>query len=622
MNINEQGILSQGNRPGPITRAFIASGIAQMPILPGQPMSFADGGRIADGGIARPETADELMARMAAKYGAPSAGPVQQPAPPPVQQPAPQQKPPAQQGGILGGAIEAMKNRKKQMEEAAGFANGGKISGPGTPTSDSIPAKIRETGEGILVSNQERIVSSDQEKALQHVAQSQGFDSVDSMLEQMTGKPVGPTIKSTQRAAADGLSPETDPDTDGRRQYSATMGDAFANRGASFAPGGPSNGPDSSALTPAAEIPAGANVPDQSARSAALSQGITAPQGSMAVGKPEARQPSGEHTPSLNQGITGIASQPVGRNEQGVITAESAQSVMGNPMTRSGGIAGSIDMAGVNGVLARENQARGEMIDASIRANGGNGIGILGGGGPTEAETINAERTNRWAINDLQDSMKRAGTRSERAAIGQALSQTIAGQSQQATEAVRQQGNIEQRGILAGVEQAKLAGTDQRAADRNQVAIRGQDMKAATAADRMAGQERIAAQRTEEAGTRLTLPQRRSNFEITAARKAVAGLTPEEIKQKTQQFSATGRENKEYSETLAKAVALAGRRMYGDDAEFDQRQQQEQQPAGNDGDVMTRFRADKAMAGHKTGNVTEQGIEVFDASGKLIGHYR
>lgn len=605
----DQGILAQPKKLGPISRALAASGIAApMPMLPDQRMAFAGGGNIAE--------ADRLMAEMQAKYGVsstPQAAPVQSI----VQQPKPQPAPQPQPRGLLDSAMGILGNRKAQIDKAVnGYANGGKIAGPGTPTSDSIPAKIRESGEGILVSNRERIVSADQEKALQHLAQTQGFESVDSMLEQMTGKPVGPTIRSTTRAAADGLSPETDPDTDGRRQYSANYGDAFANRGGSFAPQGPSNGPDSILATPTIH-----GIATRSASAPDSLQSMTAPQGSMAVAKPEVREASGEHAPSSNQGITGIAALPAGRNEQGVITAESAQSVTGNPMTRSGGITGSIDMAGVNGILARENQARGEMIDSSIKANGGNGIGILGGD-TTAAD--NAEKTNRWAVDDLRSAIKGAGSRAERTALGQALSQTIAGQNQLGAETIRQQGAIEQRGILAGIEQAKLSGTDQRAADRNQVQIRGQDLKATTAADRMDSLERMAEQRTQDAGTRLTLPQRRSNFEITAARKAVSGLTPEEIKNKTANYTATGRENPNYDPTLAKAVSLAGRRMYGDDTEFDQRQQQEraQQPAGNDGDVMTRFRTDAGMKGHTMGKQTDQGVEVLDASGKVIGHYR
>ena len=613
----DQGILAQLKKPGPISRALAASGIAApMPILADQRIAFAGGGNIAE--------ADRLMAEMQAKYGVsstPQAAPVQSI----VQQPKPQPAPQPQPRGLLDSAMGILGNRKAQIDKAVnGYANGGKIIGPGTPTSDSIPAKVRETGEGILVSNRERIVSADQEKALQHLAQGQGFDSVDSMLEQMTGKPVGPTIKSTQRAAADGLSPETDPDTDGRRQYSATMGDAFANRGGSFAPNGPSNGPDSTALNPLTSGIA-APVKSGSARIAQqIERDMTAGPSRVGLAKPEIQQINGDPAASAGSGSAGITAPPVGRNEQGVITAESAQSVTGNPMTRSGGIAGSIDMAGVNGIMARENQARGEMIDASIKANGGNGIGILGGGAPTEAEAINAERTNRWAINDLQDGIKRAGTRTERAALGSALSQTIAGQNQQATEAMRQQGANEKRGILSGIEASRQAGMEHRAGDRNQVQMRGQDLKATTAADRMDSQERMAEQRTQDAGTRLTLPQRRSNFEITAARKAVAGLTPEEIKLKTANYTATGRENKDYDSTLAKAVSLAGRRMYGDDAEFDQRQRQEQpqQPAGTDGDVMTRFRADAGMKGHTMGRQTDMGVEVLDASGKLIGHYR
>lgn len=50
---------------------------------------------------------------------------------------------------------------------------------------------------------------------------------------------------------------------------------------------------------------------------------------------------------------------------------------MGSDMQRSGGVFGTMDMKGVNDIMARENQARGEMIDSMIKANGGNGIAIL-----------------------------------------------------------------------------------------------------------------------------------------------------------------------------------------------------------------------------------------------------
>lgn len=559
----EQGILGQVKTLGPLTRALATAGIAQMPIPGDQRMAFADGGGI--GGITRPQTADELMARMTAKYGAPSAGTAQQPAPQ-VQQPAQPKPAPAQPTGSGQGILGILRGRKEAIDKAAGFANGGKISGPGTPTSDSIPAKIRETGEGILVSNRERIVSADQEKALQQVAQAQGFESVDSMLERMTGKPVGPTIKSTARAAADGLSPDTDPDTDGRRQYSPNYGDAFAYRGGSFAPQGPSNGPDSNQLTP--EIP---GITTRTSSAPDSLQGIAAPLGSLAVAKQEVRQVSGEHAPSRNPASAGIAALPVGRNEQGVITAESAQGILAAPMQRSGGIAGSYDGKGVNEIMARENKARGEMIDLMIKANGGNGIGIVG-------ETAsNGSRE----VNPISDALT-----IERA------------HGQQLRNEQRQRLNQLQGQIVAEADPNK----------RQEIAGQIRALGGRIDQPRQSGQ--------------LTLPQRRSNFEIDAARERIAGLSADEIKRKTANFTATGRENPDFDPTLAKAVSLANRRKYGDDADFDQRQQQEQQPAGTDGDVMTRFRADAGMKGHTMGKQTDLGVEVLDASGKLIGHYR
>lgn len=88
------------------------------------------------------------------------------------------------------------------------FKRGGKIKGPGTTTSDSIPAKVKQTGEDILVSNGERILSAKQDQLLHRIAMERGFDSVDAMLEHGTGEPVGPTIKAGKKAAASGLSPE------------------------------------------------------------------------------------------------------------------------------------------------------------------------------------------------------------------------------------------------------------------------------------------------------------------------------------------------------------------------------------------------------------------------------
>lgn len=102
------------------------------------------------------------------------------------------------QVGAFNNQVSAM-NRQPQA-----FADGGKIKGPGTPTSDTIPAQVRETGEPIAVSTDERILSKAQDDLLLRIAKALGFETVDALLESGTGKPVGPTIKGGKAAAATG----------------------------------------------------------------------------------------------------------------------------------------------------------------------------------------------------------------------------------------------------------------------------------------------------------------------------------------------------------------------------------------------------------------------------------
>lgn len=581
----------------------------------------------ADGGAVRPETADELMARMTAKYGAPSAGKVQAEAAQPVPQPQPKAQPAPQPQGIIG----ILKGRKEAIDKAAGYAEGGKIKGPGTAKSDSIPATVRETGEGIQVSNGERIVSVEQGKFLDTVARNAGYEGLDHMFKD-AGLPVGPAIKGGKRAAADGMAPETDPDTDGRRQYSPTYSAAFANRGDS--PSITSGLDDRVKAAIAAPPTLGGTVARTEPAGGALSNPAA---GGITI------DPFGPKPEKLGSGLAGADTQfnPMGgqqpakpgRDTSGIITAESAQAAAGVDMQRSGGISGDIDMAGVNDILARENKIRGEMQDmkdAGNRLNSGTGVAILGGDGPTEAEKINAERTNRWAIDDLRDSMKRAGTRTERAALGQALNQTIAGQNQGWAETIRQQGithgqdlshaaEINRQGIVARGQDLAT----QRAIDRNDTIARGQDIRADTAASRINSNEAIAKDRAQRIG-QPTLAQQRGNAEIDAARERLAGMDAAEIKRRTANFTATGRENPDYDPTLAKAASLANRRKIGDDQHFDERQQP---PTANQfgfdrAEVAGRFRSERGMDRYKLGNDTENGVEVLDGAGKVIGHYR
>lgn len=112
-------------------------------------------------------------------------------------------------GGAIKGPAGAIRNlaQKKSPE-------GAKLKGPGTATSDSIPAVVVDTGEPINVATDERIASKMQNKALESEAKTQGYKDLDDKLEEMTGQPVGPTIKYTPggkvKAAAAGMAPQDD----------------------------------------------------------------------------------------------------------------------------------------------------------------------------------------------------------------------------------------------------------------------------------------------------------------------------------------------------------------------------------------------------------------------------
>lgn len=123
----------------------------------------------------------------------------------------------------------------------------------------------------------------------------------------------------------------------------------------------------------------------------------------------------------------------------------------------------------------------------------------------------------------------------------------------------------------------------------------------------------------------LTASQERQNEEIDAAREYIDGLDDEEIRHLTSPSTATGRPNDDYDPQLAYAVKLARRRKVGADDFFDQRQGRKPAQSGADvarADIAQRFRADRAMNAYRLGKDTEKGVEVLDASGKLIGFYR
>lgn len=142
-------------------------------------------------------------------------------------------------------------------------------------------------------------------------------------------------------------------------------------------------------------------------------------------------------------------------------------------------------------------------------------------------------------------------------------------------------------------------------------------------------------------GGGLTAAQQRSNFEIDAAREMVAGLSDDDIRQRTAPTTATGRENPLFDPALARAAKLASRRKIGDDPDFDARTGRQSEPpvaspqpapakpAGGD-DIAKRFRANRQFDSYKLGKpatVTTKdgrqvnGVEVLDKNGKVVGYF-
>jgi hypothetical protein len=521
-----------------------------------RPRMFADGGQVQ-------ETSEELMARMAAKYGLTNpraAQPV--PVPQPQPQPAPQQGHPTR-GGIAG-AIDALKGRQAQIDKAAGYAGGGKIRGPGTATSDSIPARVSGTGEPIRVSTKERILSAAQDAFLGKLARAAGYDSLDQMLEDGTGKPVGPTIKAGNRAAATGMAP----DDESKR-------DPFAYR------------PDPAATAPAKTPPEIAH--GTSLSTIASSSLVSAPSDTLT--RPDFKRDA--FGPNQGSGDFGLT-RPNFNTPSASTPAPAITDTLTPGKTGNAAVASYVNNPALMDKFNQQHAGSG--ITAGLDANGRpvfSGTGTPGSGGPerTPMEIYRSEAAMRGLDPVTFD---RPGGGPGGGSIGN-TSSTLPTIEMPAGLSGRQQANFlsQQQEI-----QAQLRGQDlthgaaisgqavegqrqARLADHDAVRL-GLDARLANQADQRLGLE---TRRLDQAADRdvnrggPTLAQQRGNFEIDAARDRVTGLTPEDIKNRTAPYSATGRENPDFDPTLAKSVALSNRRKVGTDPQFDAARQAAAQAA-------------------------------------------
>ena len=431
---------------------------------------------MADGGITRQETADELMARMTAKYGAPAAGPApQQPAPVAQQQAAP--KPAPQQPASTGlGIMGILRGRKKAINKATNFANGGiaagapkrfKFEGDGGPREDKVPVKV--AGQNINVSDGEQALivpaktaaNAQAMKAIQDIIAGSndgrqpdmgngagpnfsdgGMTDEERAYRLRTGNIAGPDMRG-MAAGITSILPKESP----IRQWAES-----GQQPASPAPVAPAAAPEVQAEKPAAfkAEPFGAK-PEQFPTPANSD-------GSFMTGKDGARPDSSgggfvqkdvayNVNPTNQEGITKITStktNPLYTN----IKPEEATAGLKNQMV--GG-----DAASVQEGLSRHARAN-AITQSIIDKQPVGGVSILGDGGVGE---INDERTARWR----QDELLSAAKYGNRAA-----------------------GDAIQANAHLGVEGLRSA-TTQRGQDVGAgITMRGQDLTANTEANRLA----------------------------------------------------------------------------------------------------------------------------------------
>ena len=311
---------------------------------------FADGGQISK--------ADQLMAEINAKYGV-SGKTAESPAPTPA--PTPAAPPPKEApGSLLQKAAGIFGNRAKQIDNAVKYRNGGKIQGPGTATSDSIPAVVQETGEPIQVSDTERILSAKQELLLQKIAKLFGFDSVDAMLEAGTGVPVGPTVKGGKRAAETGMSPE-------EKAWRLSTG----NIAGPYAPDFGKGIGDAVASALPAESPLA-----RALKSGEQSNTAVAPTPEQKLTLPGTPQMSPDPNNAVPR-LLAAATENYPQNTPANYTAEPVQKPVIMAGMDSKQNYGTGPGSEANAVLERANKARAGLIESMIAANGGNGVAIL-----------------------------------------------------------------------------------------------------------------------------------------------------------------------------------------------------------------------------------------------------
>lgn len=247
-------------------------------------------------------------------------------------------------------------------------------------------------------------------------------------------------------------------------------------------------------------------------------------------------------------------------------------------------------------ILAYQTDAKGNLVANEINADGSAG----------QTYTLNRQEVANHYLRGKSELMKFQSPELYQAALDAQAKALENQRNRQSKEKIATGNNA----TSLGVAEINQGGTDRRHADDLAIKRGDLDIK----------RERLDIDR-ERGG--LTLQQQRQNAEIDAAREALSGLAPEEIKRRVVKSSDNGRENKNFDPALERAVRTASRRKIGPDNIFDSglyRQPSEPKKTPKQ-TALEALTADPKMSGFTLGEQTMKGFKVLDANGKHVGYF-
>lgn len=594
--------------------------------------SFRGAMGLADGGSV--DEAARMRAEMAKKYGLGTASLNPEPSaqPQPTVQPAQPQSPPTKRWGLTS----IFSDRKKQIDAAAGYRKGGlvdvkdmrgggKLTGPGTATSDSIPIVAPHAGYMLPAKTVEALG---------------GAEAIREMLERLTGNEA--TGDNQAEESGEGV-----PVMGSNGEVMLTPAEVAALGGKEVL--------DALVRVTNGKEPGGVPVRD-GAHPMAKKMAVGGFVDDETKDKIDYRPTAASDLQARSNASEAV--RTVAQRAAGIDTGS------GNAMSNARyGLNSIANNAGVRDAFNAAHDVQGDGINYGVTTGAdGKKQTLISGGVATKPQYVDRQgqatndyyRTDQFAQGlQTADRMAKlaAGMQAEREAgerTGLINRLATSGNRElvdgaRTLAAMRPSSRLETEARMDSLGRARRVDdlVDQAASEADP------DKRAAFVESALALQGKAINSGGRHGTGGLTIGQIRQNEEIEAARGMVSELSQEDIRTRTTPTTASGRENPLFDPQLVTAAKLANRRKLGDDPWFDNQHVQTQtflgKPVGQLSDeqlqrlsraagaqgkekldaelLRRRFSGDEAMADHTLGDRTPKGYKVLDKSGRHVGYY-